>query len=264
MISDGDAKISNTMIYDIENPSTGSGSDLRAILANSTAGTVDINNVTIYDVNQTGIARFSYGIERQVGTVTVQNSFIGKIASTGTAAALTGSITQAANVTYDTSATGTDGDSKTDYETYFYESSGTSTDLHWRRPTSDWWSGLTEADLDEDTTLPVAFDIDGDNRDSSAPDVGADENVNEVANAPQTPHCEGQTTPATGITDPSPEFSAICDDDDLDGCDYYEIEVNTASDFTGTVMWDSTKTSLGSTLTENTRSNDISYDRLHA
>jgi hypothetical protein len=69
---------------------------------------------------------------------------------------------------------------------------------------------------------------------------------------------EGQTNP-TNITDHTPEFSAIYNDLDIDDTSsYYEIEVNTASDFTGTVMWDSGKSSM-TTTNQGQRSPDISY-----
>jgi hypothetical protein len=61
------------------------------------------------------------------------------------------------------------------------------------------------------------------------------------------------------VTDTTPEFSAIFSDPDAsDTGVYYEIEVNTQSDFFGTVMWDSTKTAI-SPITNGSRSTDISY-----
>jgi len=48
--------------------------------------------------------------------------------------------------------------------------------------------------------------------------------ANSAPNAPQTPHCEGSTTPVTGVGDLTPEFSAIYDDDNTsDTAEYYEI-----------------------------------------
>ncbi len=76
--------------------------------------------------------------------------------------------------------------------------------------------------------------------------------------APTVPYCEGASNP-TGVQDTTPEFSAVCQDPDTGNtCDYYQIEVNTASDFGGTVMWNSglqsmTATAIGS------RSPNISY-----
>ncbi|KPJ58233.1 MAG: hypothetical protein AMJ46_14490, partial [Latescibacteria bacterium DG_63] len=70
--------------------------------------------------------------------------------------------------------------------------------------------------------------------------------VNAAPSAPTTPYCDnttaqsGQPSPATGITDPTPAFSAIYEDPDPgDIANKYRVEVNTQSDFAGTVMWDS-------------------------
>jgi hypothetical protein len=60
------------------------------------------------------------------------------------------------------------------------------------------------------------------------------------------------------VLDLTPEFSAVHNDADGDSANYYQIEVNTANDFTGTVMWDSTKTSM-TTTADGVRSPDISY-----
>jgi hypothetical protein len=90
--------------------------------------------------------------------------------------------------------------------------------------------------------------------------------VNSVPTAPTTPYSNnntaqsGQTNP-TDITDPSPAFSAIYEDPDTgDIANKYRVEVNTQSDFLGTVMWDSgaTGTSMANTTAGN-RSPDIIY-----
>jgi hypothetical protein len=75
--------------------------------------------------------------------------------------------------------------------------------------------------------------------------------------APTTPYTEGATNP-TGVGDLTPEFSAVHNDADGDSASYYQIEVNTASNFAGTSMWDSTKTSM-TTTANGVRSPDISY-----
>ncbi len=74
---------------------------------------------------------------------------------------------------------------------------------------------------------------------------------------PSSLYTEGSTNPS-GVTDQTPEFSAIHTDPNDDSTAYYEIEVNTNSGFTGTVMWDSGQTAL--TVLNNTRSSDISYN----
>ncbi len=75
--------------------------------------------------------------------------------------------------------------------------------------------------------------------------------------APTTPHTEGAVNP-TGVTDTTPEFSAVVSDPDGDSANYYRIEVNTQSDFLGTSMWDSGKTSM-TTTANGVRSPNISY-----
>ena len=88
---------------------------------------------------------------------------------------------------------------------------------------------------------------------------GTEEANNTVPNAPSSLLTEGQTNPSR-VTDSTPEFSAIFSDTDTsDTGDNYQIQVNTASDFTGTSMWDSTKTALSPVVTNGSRSQDISY-----
>jgi len=82
-------------------------------------------------------------------------------------------------------------------------------------------------------------------------------NLNAAPSAPTIPYTEGQTNPS-GLLETTPEFSAIHNDSDGDAATYYEIEVNTTSDFSGTVMWDSNKTSMTSTPDGN-RCPDASY-----
>ncbi|OQA81752.1 MAG: hypothetical protein BWY29_01030 [Microgenomates group bacterium ADurb.Bin238] len=81
--------------------------------------------------------------------------------------------------------------------------------------------------------------------------------MNAPPSTPSTPYCEGTTNPSS-VTDATPEFSAIHSDPDSDAANYYQIQVNTNNTFTGTVMWDSTKTSIAN-ITSGTRSPDISY-----
>ena len=124
------------------------------------------------------------------------------------------------------------------------------------------------ADLSSDTNLVLTDDIDGGTR-SGTWDIGADEygaTSNSAPSAPTMPYSNdtsaqvGQTNPG-GITDPTPAFSAIYNDPDGgDIANKFRVEVNTASDFTGTVMWDSGAggTSMTNT-TEGNRCPDIIY-----
>jgi hypothetical protein len=90
---------------------------------------------------------------------------------------------------------------------------------------------------------------------------------NYAPTAPTTPYLNnttaqsGQATPATGITDPTPAFSAIYSDPDSgDIANKFRVEVNTQSDFGGTTMWDSgsSGTAMPNT-TESNRCADIIY-----
>ncbi|NIS80819.1 MAG: hypothetical protein GTO14_11550, partial [Anaerolineales bacterium] len=90
--------------------------------------------------------------------------------------------------------------------------------------------------------------------------------MNAPPTAPTTPYSNndtaqsGQTNP-TDITDTTPAFSAIYNDPDPgDTANKYRVEVNTQSDFTGTVMWDSgaSGTTMADTIAGN-RSPDIIY-----
>ena len=68
--------------------------------------------------------------------------------------------------------------------------------------------------------------------------------VNRLPSAPSSPLCEGQTNP-TNVTDLTPDFSAVYEDPDTgDKAVYYQIQVNTLPDFSGTMMWDSGKTPM--------------------
>ncbi|MGD8523970.1 MAG: DUF2341 domain-containing protein, partial [Desulfobacterales bacterium] len=89
---------------------------------------------------------------------------------------------------------------------------------------------------------------------------------NSAPTAPTVPYSNnnsaqgGQTNPAD-LIDPTPAFSAIYNDpDSLDIANKYRVEVNTASDFGGTVMWDSG--AGGSSMADTTAGNrcpDIIY-----
>jgi hypothetical protein len=88
--------------------------------------------------------------------------------------------------------------------------------------------------------------------------IGTEEVGNENPTAPTSLLAEGTTNP-TRVTDTTPEFSAIFNDPDtLDTGAYWEIEVNTNSAFTGTVMWDSGKLALLG-VSNGERSGDIPY-----
>lgn len=94
---------------------------------------------------------------------------------------------------------------------------------------------------------------------SQTVNVGTEEIQNTKPNTPSTLQTEGSTNP-TQVSDSTPEFSAIFTDADGDNTgNYYQIQVNTSSDLTGTTMWDSTKTALVPATANGSRSQDISY-----
>jgi hypothetical protein len=76
-------------------------------------------------------------------------------------------------------------------------------------------------------------------------------------NSPILTQIDGKSSPAT-ITISNPTFSSMYTDFNLDNGIYYEIEVNTSSDFTGDVMWDTGKTSI-SPISPYSRSPEIQY-----
>ncbi len=96
-------------------------------------------------------------------------------------------------------------------------------------------------------------------KNSVATTIGDEVTLNTTPNAPSSLWTEGQTNPSR-VSDSTPEFSATFSDPDTpDTGNYYQIQVNTASDFMGTSLWDSTKTALSPVVTNGSRSQDISY-----
>jgi hypothetical protein len=90
-------------------------------------------------------------------------------------------------------------------------------------------------------------------------------NNNQPPNTPESPFVNnnsaltGQSSPVLGLTDHTPAFSAIFDDPNTsDTASYYQIQVNSQSDFNGISFWDSGKTAMFS-CNENTRCADIIY-----
>lgn len=82
---------------------------------------------------------------------------------------------------------------------------------------------------------------------------------NKAPNAPTSLLTEGLTNP-TNIIDMTPEFSAIFSDpDSTDRGAYYQIQVNTASAFNGTMLWDTGQTGFATQVTNGARTPDISY-----
>ncbi len=123
----------------------------------------------------------------------------------------------------------------------------------------------------QDLSSSFTDDIDAETRPTGVGtwDIGADENLgagNSAPTAPTTPYANddsaqsGQTNPS-GIIDATPAFSAIYNDPDSgDIANKYRVEVNTQSDFGGTVMWNSGSSGTSmSDITEGNRCPDITY-----
>ncbi|MBU1120114.1 DUF2341 domain-containing protein [Patescibacteria group bacterium] len=96
-------------------------------------------------------------------------------------------------------------------------------------------------------------------KDTEIASLGTEEVGNIAPNAPTLLLTEGLTDPLK-ISDVTPELSAVfTDPDSADTGKYYQIQVNTSSDFTGTVMWDTTQTILSPELSNGSRMPDVSY-----
>jgi len=96
------------------------------------------------------------------------------------------------------------------------------------------------------------------NFNESAWSATANFTMNAYPTAPTVPYCQGASNPIK-VSSSTPTFSAIFNDpDSSDTGTYYQIEVNTASDFSGTTMWDSTKTSI-TAIANGARSGNITY-----
>jgi len=90
-------------------------------------------------------------------------------------------------------------------------------------------------------------------------DPGDEILYNNAPTKPTFPYVEGSVNNLK-VADLEPEFSAIFNDtDSSDTGNYYQIQVNTNSSFTGTVMWDSSLTAI-TPITNGSRSSDISYE----
>lgn len=79
-----------------------------------------------------------------------------------------------------------------------------------------------------------------------------------VASAPTGLLTDGVSNP-TNITHLTPNLSAVHNDAGTNPATHYELQVNTASDFTGTVMWNTGKTALSADLPSGARSQDFIY-----
>ena len=174
------SKIFNNIIYNITNISTHISSSAKGIELNDAGLTQYVYNNTVYDIQNTGSTSYARGItDDGVGTTHAKNNYVGLIDSAGgTEAAFFGTFaSEDYNVASDTSATGANSvDSQATYTSYFVDSTAGNEDLHLLDDSSALWTSYGE-DLDSDPNLAVTDDIDGDARDATQPDIGADEYV---------------------------------------------------------------------------------------
>jgi hypothetical protein len=116
-----------------------------------------------------------------------------------------------------------------------------------------------QSDLSTNTTYywrAYAIDLSGLNEFSNPGEIFSFTTTN-APTAPTSLQTEGKTNPIT-VTDTTPELSAIHNDPDSDNANFQRIQVNTQSDFAGTMMWNPGKTSMTSTA-NGARSPEISY-----
>ena len=178
MNSPGNLRLSNSLFYNFHQNSMNSGSSLRCLYA-ADGNNVTVHNVTIYDMQNSGYNQTVYGYrDGSAGTMVVRNSYCGKLVNNTSPGSETcfGSIDiQKANVSSDSTATGTNSVTlKTDYASYFVNSTATNTNLHLKDNSTTLWS-TAGVDLSGDPTLPITDDIEGEARDGTGPDIGADE-----------------------------------------------------------------------------------------
>ena len=171
-IENGNLKLSNSIIYDLAQTTANANARTRGV---DIAGGSNhyLHNNTLFNIKNSVNTRSAYGIRVTSGTVTVKNTVVlDVISDLGSEGCFNGTITQANNVSSDATAVGPQ--NQTAYATYFQNITDGGENLHLRNDSNTLW-GSFGADLDSDPNLPVTEDIDGDARDASTPDIGADE-----------------------------------------------------------------------------------------
>ena len=169
----GSVSISNSIIYDLEQSTAHASASVRAVMFRGGSLVHYLHNNTIFNIKNTGSPTPAYGVREAGGTVTVKNTVVLDVESiAGSEACFSGTLTQSNNVSSDATAVGAT--NQTSYATYFKDTTNGAENLHLRNDSNNLW-GLFGADLDSDPNLPVTDDIDGEARDPSTPDIGADE-----------------------------------------------------------------------------------------
>ncbi|MFQ5922440.1 MAG: beta strand repeat-containing protein, partial [Anaerolineales bacterium] len=173
------AKVSNNIIFNLDSVSSAATGGVRGIRAVTAGKTHYIYNNTLYDIQSTSSADAAYGIHDSAGsTIIARNNYVGLVYA-GVAFPEFGYWgtfnSEDYNVSFDGSTSGPNSvNSQASYTTYFIDSRAGSTNLHLTSDSNALW-GTYGADLDSDPNWPITDDVDGDTRDATQPDVGADE-----------------------------------------------------------------------------------------
>ena len=175
-VREGSTKISNSVFYAFELNNSHNEATI-APLRYEGGGNHFAYNVTIYDVKNPVSTGSTRGVENfSALSLTARNVAVFDVVNTpDDEQCFFGVTTGNNNVSSDATATGTGSQTlKTDYVNYFVSITPGSEDLHLLYDSSFLW-GSDGADLDNDPDLPVTTDIDGEARNVTTPDIGADE-----------------------------------------------------------------------------------------
>ncbi|MFC1622409.1 DUF2341 domain-containing protein [Patescibacteria group bacterium] len=218
--------IFNNMVYDIDGVSRDSASDAAGIYINEAGVTWYVYNNTIFDIEQDAVDG-SDSSDDAMGLWCVQasspcvikNNYVGDLTADDTAYAYyeqqAGAFSDYSelNVSFDatTASSTTDITNKTSYTDYF-SSASSPHDLHLKADSNTLW-GSYGADLDEDTNLSITQDIDDDTRDTTNPDMGADEH--NVTVSTRSVGTGGDSVHTTGTADNTAGTAIVTFSDDL-------------------------------------------------
>ena len=103
----GDCRLFNNIVYDLENKSANAASEARGIQVND--GNSWIYNNTVYNITNSGSTDYARGIYRAGGTATVTNNAVFDVDNTSNSnePCFSGSMTQSSNISSDGTAAGT-------------------------------------------------------------------------------------------------------------------------------------------------------------
>ena len=181
-------KIANTIIYGIHSINTNGSSSAHGISLQHDQGASYVYNNIVFDISSPANTGTAHGMRLGGAASTthyVKNNFVGQLTCTTCTYTPTAfrqgesaPINADNNVSFDGSAddyTGTGNVvNQTSYASYFVNVTAGSENFHLLADSNALW-GVYGADVDTDPNLPVTTDIDGETRDSTNPDVGADE-----------------------------------------------------------------------------------------